>query len=118
LVLQILGLHGWEWLIILFVVLLLFGASKIPEVARSLGRAVGEFQKARMQVDREIRAAMQEPASERGSARIPQPLSSGPQPPSERGRLLAAARSLGVSVREDASEEELRAHLKDVLEKS
>ncbi|MEY3412577.1 MAG: hypothetical protein RIQ70_1265, partial [Bacteroidota bacterium] len=32
------GLGGWEVLLILFVVLLLFGAKKIPELARGLGR--------------------------------------------------------------------------------
>jgi len=34
------GLRGQEWLIILFIVLLLFGAKKLPEMARGLGRSV------------------------------------------------------------------------------
>ncbi len=36
-----------ELLIILLVVLLLFGARKIPDLARSLGRSLSEFKKGR-----------------------------------------------------------------------
>lgn len=36
---------GPEWLIILVVVVLLFGAKKLPEFARSLGRSSSEFKK-------------------------------------------------------------------------
>ena len=36
---------GSEWLIILVVVLLLFGARKLPELARSLGASAKEFRK-------------------------------------------------------------------------
>jgi sec-independent protein translocase protein TatA len=41
-------LSGWEWIIIIIglVVLLLWGPSKIPELARGLGRAKAEFDKA------------------------------------------------------------------------
>lgn len=34
---------GWEWLIILIVVLLLFGGKKIPELMRGLGKGVKSF---------------------------------------------------------------------------
>ena len=36
---------GSEWIIILLVILLLFGGKKIPELARSLGKAKSEFKK-------------------------------------------------------------------------
>lgn len=39
------GLRGSEWLVILVVVLLLFGARKLPELARSLGASAKEFRK-------------------------------------------------------------------------
>lgn len=41
----IFGINGWEWLIIFLVVLLLFGARRIPDLMRSLGRGVKEFKK-------------------------------------------------------------------------
>lgn len=38
---------GWpELVLILFVCLLLFGASRLPEIARQLGKAIQEFKKA------------------------------------------------------------------------
>lgn len=39
------NIHGWEWLVILVVVLLLFGATRIPALMRSLGASVKEFRK-------------------------------------------------------------------------
>jgi len=36
---------GGEWMIILVVVMLLFGAKKLPELARSLGKSMSEFKK-------------------------------------------------------------------------
>ena len=39
------GLRGPELLIILVVVLLLFGAAKLPQLARSLGASAKEFKK-------------------------------------------------------------------------
>ena len=34
---------GWEWVIIALVVLLFFGAKRIPELARGLGQGIREF---------------------------------------------------------------------------
>jgi sec-independent protein translocase protein TatA len=34
---------GWEWLIVLAVVLLIFGGARLPKLARSLGQAQKEF---------------------------------------------------------------------------
>ena len=39
------NIHGWEWIIILVVILLLFGGKKIPELMRGLGKGVSEFKK-------------------------------------------------------------------------
>src|SRR5512136_2547461 len=41
-------LEGWEWLIIgvVAIVIIMWGPSKIPEFAKALGRAKGEFSKA------------------------------------------------------------------------
>lgn len=49
------GNFGWtEILLIAFVVLLLFGGKKIPELMRGLGRGVREFNDAKSNVRREI----------------------------------------------------------------
>lgn len=37
---------GNEWLIPLLIILLLFGAKKLPELANSMGRSIKEFRKA------------------------------------------------------------------------
>lgn len=42
-----------ELLVILFVVLLLFGAKKLPEVARSLGRSILEFKKGIREIEKD-----------------------------------------------------------------
>ena len=51
---------GPELVIILLIAVLLFGANKIPKLARSTGQAMGEFQKGRQQVEEELEE-MQEP---------------------------------------------------------
>ena len=51
---------GPEWLAIIFVVLLLFGAKKLPELARGLGKSIGEFKKAKDEFADEINKASRE----------------------------------------------------------
>ncbi|MDI6860320.1 MAG: twin-arginine translocase TatA/TatE family subunit [Methanocellales archaeon] len=43
-----------ELLLIFVVVLLLFGADKLPELARSMGQALGEFKKAQREAEYEL----------------------------------------------------------------
>ena len=45
---------GPELIFILIIVLLLFGAKKLPELARGLGQSLGEFKKAREEFEREV----------------------------------------------------------------
>lgn len=45
---------GPEILVIVLIAVLLFGAQKIPELARSIGQATGELQKGREEVEQEL----------------------------------------------------------------
>lgn len=51
-------LGGWEIVLILAVVLILFGAKKLPELAKGLGQGIKEFKKATTEVSNEIHTAM------------------------------------------------------------
>lgn len=55
------GIGGPELLVIMFVILLLFGANRLPELARGFGKAMREFKKATSGVEQEVRRAMEEP---------------------------------------------------------
>jgi sec-independent protein translocase protein TatA len=55
LIMQFAGLGGLEWVIIIgLIVVVFFGVRKIPELAKSFGKASAEFQKARIQAKREL----------------------------------------------------------------
>jgi len=85
-----------EILIIVFVVIiLLFGAKKLPELARSLGRAKGEFERGKMEIDKEIR----EEKAKEGKK--------------EEKDIIRAAKELGIDT-EGKSEEQLK---KEIAEK-
>jgi sec-independent protein translocase protein TatA len=45
---------GPELLIVLLVLVLLFGANKIPKLARSTGQAMGEFRRGREEIEKEL----------------------------------------------------------------
>jgi len=53
-------LGGWEIVLILAVVLILFGAKKLPELAKGLGSGIKEFKKATREVTEEITSSMDE----------------------------------------------------------
>ncbi len=46
---------GQEWIIlVIVVVVLIFGAKKIPELAKTMGRAKGEFEKGKIEGEKEL----------------------------------------------------------------
>jgi sec-independent protein translocase protein TatA len=55
------NLAGGDGLIIFIIILLLFGAKKLPELARGLGSAVREFSKAKDEIEHEITRASEQP---------------------------------------------------------
>ena len=54
------GIGGPELMLILFIILLLFGANRLPELARGFGKSVREFKKAASSVENEFKQAMEE----------------------------------------------------------
>ena len=70
------NLMGMDGLLILVVLLLLFGAKKLPELARGLGQSLNEFKKARDDFEHELRAGQQDPqarAADNRQAHTPPP---------------------------------------------
>jgi sec-independent protein translocase protein TatA len=51
-------LNGWEVVAILAVVLIIFGAKKLPELARGLGQGIKEFKKSSREIQDEIQQAI------------------------------------------------------------
>ncbi len=59
---SLLGIPGGpELIIILFVILLLFGGRKIPELMKGLGKGIREFNSAKATIESEIKEGMKEP---------------------------------------------------------
>lgn len=51
----LLGLPGgWEWIVVVLAVVLLFGGKKIPELARGIGKGIREFKDATKEVQSEL----------------------------------------------------------------
>ncbi len=90
-------LGGPEVVIIIAVGLLLFGPKKLPELARSIGRAVGEYQKAVKEFEHEVDSTRKDVLGDGGStpsgpARTPGARKkTGPSP-----QLLKIAKNLGI----------------------
>ena len=59
---------GPDVFIILLIVLILFGAKKLPDLARSLGQSMNEFKKAREDIDRELQDAGKSSSAPSGSS--------------------------------------------------
>jgi sec-independent protein translocase protein TatA len=76
-------INGMEWIIIILVIVVIFfGAKKIPELARSMGRATSEFQKARVEAKKSL--ANETSNQEKGQLSI------------DREKLESIAETLGV----------------------
>ena len=90
------GLGGPELLIILAIILLLFGAKKLPELAKGLGKSMKEFKKAAQEVQDDFQEAMDTAEPEKKPAppaaqEVPPP-APVEEPPRPRLRLAASRR--------------------------
>lgn len=60
------GLGIWELLVIFLIVLLFFGAKRLPEIGGSLGRGIREFKDSLGEVEDEVRGELDPPSSGAG----------------------------------------------------
>ena len=61
------GLGGWELILIMFVILVFFGAKRIPELARGLGKGIREFKDATKEIKKDIETGIQDDNSNKAN---------------------------------------------------
>lgn len=61
------NLSSWEIILIFLVVLLFFGAKRLPELFRSFGKSVKEFKKATTEIEDDIRTAMEDTPADKAT---------------------------------------------------
>lgn len=89
---------GMEWIIIIvLIIVLLVGAKKIPELARAIGRARGEYTRGKIEIEKEIMDAEREPSKDAKSEK----------PVKKEGDIVRAAENLGIDTR-GKTEDELK----------
>jgi sec-independent protein translocase protein TatA len=97
------NIAGSEWIIIiLFGLILLFGTKKLPQFSRTVGKAVGEYEKAKEMFRHEMEEAAENARGESKFLKIMGPVDT------ERKKLESIASSLGIEDYADLTEEELR----------
>ena len=94
-----LNIGGSEWMIIIFVALvLILGTGKLPGAARKMGKVVSEYNKAKNEIQEQMKGVTEET-----------PKISGPVE-TEREKLEMIAKSAGVKI-EDKTDDELRENI-------
>ncbi len=58
------GLGGWEWIIILVIVVIIFGVGKLSDVGGALGKSIKEFRDASSSSDTDEEAGNEEAGNE------------------------------------------------------
>jgi len=78
------GIGAMEWLLIFLIVLLLFGAKRLPEIARSLGKATQEFRKAKNEIVNSVDDSANAAKPNNDTAKSAEtPAKDGDQPPKQ-----------------------------------
>ena len=96
-----LNVGGSEWMIIIFVALvLLFGTNKLPEAGKKIGKMVGEYNKAKTEMQNQIKEYTNADSKENNIS-INGPVQT------ERQKLEYMARSLGINI-ENKTDSELK----------
>jgi|GEM_PF-3474203 len=55
------NLSPFQMLLVAFIILLLFGAKRLPELGRGLGKFVKEFKKTTHEIEEDIRTSLEDP---------------------------------------------------------
>ncbi len=101
-----LNIMGSEWIIIIFVALLvLLGTNRLPEVSRKLGKVVGEYSKAKNEVQKQFKDYSNFNLDVSGPVQ------------NERQKLEVIAKSLGIDFA-NKSDDELRELISSKIGKS
>ena len=88
---NILGMGPAELLLVLALALIVFGPDKLPDIARQLGKVVGEFRRVSSDVTRELQRSIQEEPPASGPRIVRQAPPSGPTPVQPAASPVAAA---------------------------
>jgi sec-independent protein translocase protein TatA len=93
-------MQGIEWIVLLvaIVIIFAFGGKKIPELARSLGRAKGEFEKGKRELEKELKDGEYESTTKPKSE---------PTVTKEEDKIVRAAKDLGIET-EGKNEDDLK----------
>ena len=102
------GLGMWEMIMIFIVVLLLFGAKRLPEIGSSLGKGIREFKGSIKEIEKEVKAVGEEPSRDA----LPSPSDSSGEKEEGPRRLTTtptydsgASQPGGVPTQQDANED-------------
>ena len=68
---SLMNFGGPDLIVLLLIILVLFGAKKLPELARGMGSAIKEFQKAKDEVTDELHTAGKTDAAKPPAATVP-----------------------------------------------
>lgn len=93
------GIGGPELLIILVIILLLFGAKRLPELAKGLGKSMKEFKKATQDVQDDFKEAMDsadpsKPYPKKQDESVPSPSEGLKRDPDAEGTQAEAAKKV------------------------
>ena len=96
-----LNIIGTEWIIIVFIgLILLFGTNRFPDVAKKIGRLVGEYSNAKNQIENEMKGATNKNLQVSGPVK------------DERKKLEMTAEQLGIDY-ENKTDTELKKIIED-----
>lgn len=99
----IMNIAGSEWIIIiLFALILLFGAKKLPQFSHTVGKVVGEYERAKETFRHEMEQAAENARGDNKFPKVRGPVAT------ERKKLESIASSLGIEDHAGLTDDELR----------